>query len=133
MTKTYQKKQVKCVKCGAMGTLTLKTSITKGKRYEYFYVQHTDLETYKKKWCYLGKELPSEYQNLIHKTNDEVIHKHSKIYTQPKKVIHNSDVKKNVNDGLCGCSLVWLGLRLPEPITRVQIPAAAPNVAAVTC
>ena len=81
MSKSYQKKAVVCIKCGAKGTLTLKTSITKGKRYEYFYVQHTNLENYSKSWCYLGKydKLPAEYKKLIRKEN----------YTQNQN-IHNS-------------------------------------------
>jgi len=89
MSKTYQKKQVKCIKCGKLGTLSLKTSITKGVKRKYYYVQHTDLESYKKSWCYLGsyEKLPTEYQNLIHNN-----------YTQQKEVIHNSEnPKTNTN------------------------------------
>jgi len=82
LSKSYQRKAVVCIKCGAKGTLTLKTSITKGKRYEYFYVQHTNLENYSKSWCYLGKydKLPTEYKKLIRRED----------YTQRNQNIHNS-------------------------------------------
>jgi hypothetical protein len=51
--------KVKCVKCGKNGSLTMKTTISKGKTYRYFYVEHS--EKRKKSWCYIGKELPGEY------------------------------------------------------------------------
>jgi len=31
-------------------------------------------ESHKKSWCHLGKEIPSEYQKIIHNSYNEVIH-----------------------------------------------------------
>ena len=52
--------KVKCVKCGKRGSLTMKSTITKGKHYRYFYVEHS--EKRRKSWCFIGKELPKEYK-----------------------------------------------------------------------
>ena len=59
--------RVKCVKCGKNGSLTTKTTISKGKRYRYFYVEHSHKG--KKSWCYIGKTLPKEYTQTRY-TND---------------------------------------------------------------
>jgi len=93
MSKTYRKMQVKCAKCGKLGTLTLKSSYTRGVKRQYYYIQHTDLKTYKKNWCYLGKfsQLPSEYQALIH-NKEEVIHN---THTQKSKNYTQSNNPKN--------------------------------------
>ncbi len=87
------KKSVVCIKCNKKGTLSKKTTITKGKRYVYYYVQHTDLSTYKKKWCYIGKELPEEYQAIMTKEESytQNIHKENKL---------NLAVKSNSPGGL---------------------------------
>ena len=62
---------VKCVKCGLPGSLTVKQTKTLGKTYFYYYVEHHIGG--KIKWCYLGKpeSLPSEYVQLIHKNDTQ--------------------------------------------------------------
>jgi hypothetical protein len=57
--------KVQCIKCGRNGSLTTKTTITKGRSYRYFYVQHSVKG--KKSWCFIGKMLPAEYTQMIHK------------------------------------------------------------------
>ena len=59
--------RVTCIKCGREGSLIRKQTISKGKLYEYWYVEHHIGN--KIKWCYLGKidKLPEEYKRLIHK------------------------------------------------------------------
>ena len=61
--------QVTCIKCNNTGILTKKPTVSKGIKYEYWYVQHVSFKEgrRKTKWCYIGKELPKEYQELIHK------------------------------------------------------------------
>jgi hypothetical protein len=63
--------QVTCIKCGDTGILTKKLTVSKGIKYEYWYVQHVTFNKGKRKtkWCYLGKfgSLPEEYRELIHK------------------------------------------------------------------
>jgi hypothetical protein len=52
------KMKVKCVRCGKNGSLTIKTTITRGRAYRYYYVEHS--EKRKKSWCFIGKTLPNE-------------------------------------------------------------------------
>ena len=70
--------QVTCIKCGETGILTKKPTVSKGIKYEYWYVQHVSFNKGKRKtkWCYLGKyeSLSEEYRELIHK----IIHKSEK-------------------------------------------------------
>ena len=42
-------------------------TISKGKRYRYFYVEHS--RKGKKSWCYIGKQLPKEHTQTRY-TND---------------------------------------------------------------
>ena len=57
--------RVTCIKCGKEGSLMIKQTVSKGIKYRYFYVKH--MVSKKIKWCYIGKELPEEYQMLVHK------------------------------------------------------------------
>jgi hypothetical protein len=59
---------VKCIICGKEGSLVLKPTKTKGKAYEYYYVEHSIGK--KKTWCYLGKfeKLPIEYKKILETT-----------------------------------------------------------------
>jgi hypothetical protein len=52
--------KVKCQKCGNEGYLIAKQTVSKGMKYQYWYVKH-NLDD-KIKWCYIGKALPAEYQ-----------------------------------------------------------------------
>ena len=69
--------KVVCIKCGRNGSLTKKTTISKGKKYRYFYVEHS-VEG-KNVWHYIGKYLPEAYTKNPYtnhtQTNEEVIHK----------------------------------------------------------
>ena len=53
---------VKCLKCGSEGYLMSKQTVSKGIKYQYWYVKHPVGD--KIKWCYVGKTLPLEYQKL---------------------------------------------------------------------
>ena len=59
--------KVQCPKCNREGSLTKKKTQSKGKTYQYWYVEHHIGN--KIKWCYLGKyeKLPEEFKKLIHK------------------------------------------------------------------
>jgi hypothetical protein len=57
--------RVTCIKCGKEGSLMIKQTVSKDITYRYYYVKH--LVSKKIKWCYIGKELPQEYQTLVHK------------------------------------------------------------------
>ena len=83
--------QVTCIKCNTIGVLTRKPTVSKGIRYEYWYVQHVSFKEGKRKtrWCYIGKELPEEYQELIHKEHR---------YTQSDTQTNAS--RENLNLGL---------------------------------
>jgi hypothetical protein len=54
--------KVKCLKCETEGYLIAKQTVSKGIRYQYWYVKHVVGD--KIKWCYIGKALPAEYQKL---------------------------------------------------------------------
>ena len=54
--------KVKCLKCGNEGYLIVKQTVSKGIKYQYWYVKHPIGD--KIKWCYVGKNLPVEYQKL---------------------------------------------------------------------
>jgi len=66
--------RVKCPKCGMEGTLTKRLTISDGKRYFYYYVQHVQTVEGKTKrtWHYYGKLEDVE----------KPIHKDNQIYTQ---------------------------------------------------
>lgn len=74
--------RVKCPKCGMEGTLTKRLTISDGKRYFYYYVQHVQTVEGKTKriWHYYGKL-------------EDTIHKNIESYTQS----NNKD--KNLNSG----------------------------------
>ncbi len=55
--------KVKCQKCGKEGYLIVKQTVSKGIRYQYWYVKHNVDD--KIKWCYVGKILPAEYEKLM--------------------------------------------------------------------
>ena len=55
--------KVRCTKCGKAGYLMNKQTTSMGYRYRYWHVKHIVGE--KIKWCYIGKTLPPEYQELI--------------------------------------------------------------------
>ena len=59
--------KVQCPKCNREGSLTTKKTQSKGKTYQYWYVEHHIGN--KIKWCYLGKyeKLPEGFKKLIHK------------------------------------------------------------------
>ena len=59
--------KVQCPKCNRKGSLTKKKTQSKGKTYQYWYIEHHIGN--KIKWCYLGKyeKLPEEFKKLIHK------------------------------------------------------------------
>jgi hypothetical protein len=57
--------KVKCQKCGNQGYLIVKQTVSKGIRYQYWYVKHNVDD--KIKWCYVGKTLPVEYSKLVPK------------------------------------------------------------------
>jgi hypothetical protein len=54
--------KVKCLKCESEGYLVVKQTVSKGIRYQYWYVKHPIGD--KIKWCYIGKILPAQYQKL---------------------------------------------------------------------
>ncbi len=58
--------KVTCLKCGNQGYLIVKQTVSKGIRYQYWYVKHNVDD--KIKWCYVGKILPSEYSKLVPET-----------------------------------------------------------------
>ena len=59
--------KIQCPKCDREGSLTTKKTISKGRIYRYWYIEHHIGN--KIKWCYLGKykKLPEELKKLIHK------------------------------------------------------------------
>jgi len=63
--------KVKCIKCGEAGYLMKKKTLTLGRSYTYWYVKHQKRK--KIKWCYIGKKLPREYEELIEGT--QKVHK----------------------------------------------------------
>jgi hypothetical protein len=54
-------------RCNREGSLTTMKTKSKGRTYQYWYVEHHIGK--KIKWCYLGKykKLPDEFKKLIHK------------------------------------------------------------------
>ena len=56
---------VKCLKCGNEGYLMVKQTVSKKITYQYWYVKH--FANKKIKWCYIGKTLPTQYENLVSK------------------------------------------------------------------
>jgi len=66
---------VKCIKCGRRGNLTIKKTKTRTKYYQYYYVQHYRKENDKIEWCYLGSydRLPEKYKEKINE--NQTIHK----------------------------------------------------------
>jgi hypothetical protein len=68
--------KVVCLKCGRNGSLTQKTTVSKGKKYRYFYVEHSTKG--KNSWCYVGRNIQQYTQihtQTIHKlhTQTEVL------------------------------------------------------------
>jgi len=61
--------QVTCIKCNKHGTLSINQSKSNGRVYKYYGIQHYDVETKKRSWCYIGKHesLPEQYKTVIHK------------------------------------------------------------------
>ncbi len=60
---------VTCIKCNKLGTLGINQSKSNGHIYKYYGIQHYDVETKKRSWCYVGpeKSLPEQYKTVIHK------------------------------------------------------------------
>lgn len=101
---------VKCVKCGRVGSLTVKKTKTRDKYYQYYYTQHYLKENNKIEWCYIGSydKLPEEYKEKI----DEIqtIHNHTQQYedyTQRQDSLKSTSISQNRNVSQCGCGLVW--------------------------
>lgn len=95
---------VKCVKCGQEGNLTIKKTKTRGVMYEYYYLQHYIRETKKIEWCYIGSysRLPGEYKDKV--KENETIHNYtqqSEDYTQQQK---NVNLDSDVSEKLMGSS-----------------------------
>ena len=91
-----------CIKCGKKGSPMIKQTVSKGITYRYYYVKH--LEGNKIRWCYVGKELPKEYQTLVHKSTQTGTRKTEK----PKKpkirlIAENNQEMKGRG------SLAWFG------------------------
>jgi hypothetical protein len=76
--------RVKCPKCGKEGTLTKRLTISDGKRYFYYYVQHVQTVEGKTKrtWHYYGKP-------------EDTIHKNIENYTQRNNKDKNLNSKPN--------------------------------------
>ena len=116
--------KVKCLKCGNQGYLIVKQTVSKGIRYQYWYVKHNVDD--KIKWCYVGKILPAEYSKLVPET--ESTQAGTQISTQ--NITESNNLKLgSVEENRGGRSLAWLGHRLPKPTTRVRIPVTAPKTA----
>ena len=73
--------KVICIKCGKNGSLIRKTTISKGKPYKYFYVEHSTKG--KNSWCYIGKVLPKEYTQTPY-TNHTQIHTQTELQKNPR-------------------------------------------------
>ena len=115
--------KVKCLKCGNEGYLITKQTVSKGIKYQYWYVKHNIGD--KIKWCYVGKTLPVEYNELIPKIeNTQSSTQNSTQNIEEPNNLKSSSVEENMG----GRSLAWLGHRLPKPTTRVQIPVTAPRI-----
>jgi len=103
--------QVTCTKCGKTGILTRKPTVSKGIKYEYWYVQHVSFNKGKRKtkWCYLGKyeNLSEEYKELIHKYTQTNI-----VTTQRTNNLNSSSIQQK--------SLITPFLPVSQANTRQQ-------------
>ena len=87
---------VKCVKCGQVGNLTIKKCKTRGIMYEYCYLQHYIRETKKIEWRYIGSysKRPGKYKDKVKEI--KTIHNYtqqSKNYTQQENIFNlNSNI-----------------------------------------
>ena len=72
-----------------------KKNYSKGKAYLYCYIQHTALQTYKRSWYYIGKEIPKEYQELVHRKNLNIIHNNNVDYAKFRKLYTKQKSTKN--------------------------------------
>ena len=106
--------QVKCIKCDQNGTLSVKKTTSQRKMYQYHYIQHSDPETRKRKWCYIGKydSLPEDYKLIIHK--------HQGLYTNYPQVgssrnnLKLSSISNNTTLSASGCGLAWSRTGAPQ-------------------
>ena len=95
------------MKCGNVGYLIAKQTVSKCIRYRYWYVKHPAGK--KIKWCYIGKDLPKEYGHLS---------KGTQIGTQSRMCLENlnlGSVPENRQDEIRAGRLAWLGHWLYEP------------------
>ena len=109
---------VKCVKCGQVGNLTIKKTKTRGVMYKYYYLQHYIRETKKIEWCYIGSynKLPREYKEQIREIR--TIHND---YTQQEKT---SNLDSNGTRKLIGSSDVVVP-RVRFELTTIRSSASS--------
>ena len=115
--------KVKCLKCGSDGILLVKQTVSKGIKYQYWYVKHT--VDRKIKWCYIGKTLPEEYQKLTPRNGSTQTG--TQRTTDPNK-LKSSFPHQNSFKNECLGSLARWGFALVRRGSRVQIPPEASTV-----
>lgn len=101
------------MKCDRLGTVSIKKTTSRGHVYQYYYIQHYDSETRKRKWC-LGKydSLPPVYKTIIHKPEGLYTN-----YTQIEAEENNfklSSIQENNTNSVSGCGLAWSRTGAPQ-------------------
>ena len=125
--------KVQCPKCNREGSLTKKKTQSKGKTYQYWYVEHHIGN--KIKWCYLGKyeKLPEEFKKLIHKDTQTDTQNNRKSENLNSRLNNENKTTKQhflpgssgsiVRSSIAASRHTMCGRKSP---TRVRIPAGAP-------
>ena len=100
--------KVVCAKCDKNGSLTTKTTISKAKKYRYFYVEHS--KKGKKSWCYIGKQLPKEYTQIRYTSDTQKDTQTEK--PQNALLFRNEMVREVGFEPTNPCGIAASGLRL---------------------
>ena len=100
---------VVCVKCGKDGSLVQKPTKSKGYSYIYWYIEHWNAEEQKRYWCYLGKQLPKEYEKTLKSKEDNSNLTTSNCTQTDTQNIHKTNKPElgSISQKKCGYSLAW--------------------------